>query len=178
MQMSASTDTMDIPTGFDRVAEAKKYFFSNLRWHVLFCLLEKRGSLTISEMARKTGMDVSETVRALEAMELLGFIARGESGYVQQKSFVKNTVNKNEIMSQYVLTSAQANNRILETAGSLTHKTLTLTYNSNRKLVDELLANIGQVIEEFKRKSDLIPEKWDNIYNLSYSLAEMIEEKV
>lgn len=178
MNISVSTEAIDIPRGIDRDAEAKRTFFSSLRWHVLFCLLEKRGSLTISEMARKTGMDISETVQALETMEFLGLISKSDLGYQQQTTFIKNQLDKREITSQYVLTSSQANNRILETAGSLNHKTLTLTYNSHRSLVNELIENISKVIEEFKRKSDLVPEKWDNVYNLSYSLAEMIEEKV
>ncbi len=179
MQIEVQNDWIEIPRGVDRLAEAEKAFFSNLKWQVLFCLLEKNSSLTISDMARKAGLSIQDVVLALESMELMQIVKRTDMGYVQKGAFVKrissNLSDRVEIMSQYVLSSAQANNRILETATSLQHRTHSLTYNSSKTLVNELVENINKALAEFKRKSDSQPELWDNVYNLSYSIVEMIE---
>lgn len=182
MQMEVQHEWIDIPRGVDRLAEAEKAFFSNLKWQVLFCLLEKNGHLSISDMSRKAGLSIHDVVLALESMELMKIITKTEQGYVQKGAFVKrigsNLSDRIEIMSQYVLSSAQANNRILETATSAQHKTHSLTYNSNKTLIGELVESINKALEEFKRKSDSQAESWDNVYNLSYSVVEMIEGKL
>lgn len=179
MQLEIQSEWIEIPRGADRQADAEKAYFSNLKWQALFGLLEKKTDLSISEMAKKINLSIGECVLALESMEVMGIIKKTDQGYQQKGSFVKrvgkSSEDKIDIMSQYVLSSAQANNRILETAGAACHKTLSLTYNSNKNLVNELIENIHKALDEFKKKSDSQSDRWDNVYNLSYSIIDMTE---
>lgn len=178
--MEESIDFLTVPAGTDFRKEAEKNFWSNLKWHSLFCLLEHKGHLPISELAKKVGLNVNQAVLALESMEIIGLIKKTNSGYAQVNDYfnrVSDKKNHVDIMTQFVLSSSQVNNRILETVtSSELHKTKCITYNSNKALAAELFSKIQMAIDEFKLKSNSAKESWDGIYNLSASLIEMTGE--
>ncbi len=178
--LSEANNIIEVPAGTNVRADAEKNFWSNLKWHCLFCLLEQEGHLAISALAQKSGLSVVEAVRALESMEMLGAVKKTENGYAQVQDFFKRvgttTSQHIEIISQYVLSSAQVNNRILETIETGKHKTKCITYNSTQELANELYEKIQKAVDEFKQKSDAAKPKWDGVYNLSASIIEMTSE--
>lgn len=167
---------VQVPQGTDLHKEATKNFWSNIKYHSLFCLIEVNGHLAISELARRVGLTIDETVHALESMELIGKIKKTSDGYVQIESHATriptNRTHK-EIMSQFVLSQMQVSSRILETLENENQITRCITYNSNQALVKELYSKINKAIEEFKEKSDNSKQSWDGVYNLSTSLIQM-----
>lgn len=173
-------EIIEVPAGTNIYADAEKNFWSNLKWHCLFCLLEHTGHLPISLLAQKSGLSIIEAVHALEAMEMLGFVKKTENGYTQVKDSFKRVSNGQaqhmEIIAQYVLSSAQVNNRILETIETGKHKTKCITYNSTKELADELYQKIQEAVNEFRVKSDALKPNWDGVYNLSASIIEMTGE--
>jgi hypothetical protein len=112
-------------------------------------------------------------------MEALGMIKKSSRGYEQCRDSVtriaRTVQGRMEVISQFVLSTNQVNNRILETL-SIDHKTKCLTYNSNKKLVNELFEKIQAAVDEFRVQSDASSEAWDGVYNLSASLIKMTEE--
>lgn len=174
-------DIYEVPAGTDHRLDASRSFWSNAKWRTLFCLLESKGHLPISELAKTVGLTVNDAVAALEATELLGLVKKSEKGYVQTKSYMRrfrsDFLTKFDIISDYLLSSAQVNNRMLETITDENHRTRSLIYNSNKELVAELYANIDNAIENFKKKSEMNKSTWDGVYALSVALIEMTKEQ-
>lgn len=173
-------EVIDVPVGTNIVAEAEKDFWSHLKWQCLFCLLEQMGHLPISTLAKRSGLSIAEAVRALETMEIMNLVRKTDRGYEQTRDSYKRVGRDKshhiEIISQYVLSCAQVNNRILETVSTGAHKTKTVTYNSTKELVDELYQKLQNAVDEFKAKSDAIKPRWDGVYNLSASIIELTGE--
>jgi hypothetical protein len=171
---------IEVPAGTDYRRDAEKNFWTNLQWQTLFCLLESQTTEPLSRLAALSGLENGEALRAVECMELLGFVKRTGHGVTQiDESFVRLPYSKSDrvrIAEQYVHSSNQVANRILETAETGEHLTKCLTYNSNRELVTELYANIQNAINDFKKKSDAAKGAWDGVYNLSASLVKMSGE--
>lgn len=170
---------LQVPEGTDLIKEANKNFWSNIKYHSLFCLIETKGNLPITELAQKVGLSVDETVRALESMEIIGKIKKSSNGYIQVESHATRTPTARthkEIMSQFVLSQMQVSSRILETLNHENQVTRCITYNSNQALVKELYEKISKAVVEFKEKSDNAKETWDGVYNFSTSIIQMTTE--
>lgn len=170
----------EVPAGTDLRADASRSFWSNAKWRTLFSLLEAKGHLPITELARAVGLTVNDAVTALEAMELLKLVERTSKGFAQTKSYMRryrhDFLSNYDIISDYLLSSSQVNNRMLETINDDNHRTRSLIYNSNKELIAELYSNIDRAIEEFKIKSETQKDKWDGVYALSVALIEMTKE--
>jgi DNA-binding MarR family transcriptional regulator len=181
LEMTKQADILEIPKGIDLVSDASRSFWSNAKWRTLFCLIETNGHLPITEMASCVGLTVTDTVAALEGLEKIDLINKSAKGYEQTHSFIRR--NKSdfrshfEIISDYLLSSSQINNRMLETVTDENHKTHSLIYNSNKALVAELHADLRSAIDKFKMKSEQQKNKWDGVYALSLALIEMTKEQ-
>lgn len=170
----------EVPAGTDLKADASRSFWSNAKWRTLFSLIETRGYLPITELAKAVGLTVNDAVAALEAMELLGFVKKSERGYEQTRAYMRryrhDFLTNYDIISDYLLSASQVNNRMLETMSDDNHRTRSLIYNSNKQLIAELYSNIDRAIEEFKIKSENQKDRWDGVYALSVALIEMTKE--
>lgn len=175
-------DVVEIPVGTDYKADAIRNFWSNAKWRTLHCLIENKANLPISEMSKMVGLSVSDVVTALESLELCGLVKKSEAGYVQTQQsiqrFRSDLGHHVDIISDYLLSSSQINNRMLETISDESHITRSVIYNSNRELVDELYAKIDQAITEFKNKSDQARDEWDGVYAMQLALIEMSKGKL
>lgn len=175
------TDILEIPKGTDLVSDASRSFWSNAKWRTLFCMLEGKGHFPISELAKSVGLTVADTVAALEGLELIGLINKSARGYEQTNSFIRRNRGDLrthfEIISDFLLSSSQINNRMLETITDENHRTHSLIYNSNKELVAQLYVDMKAAIDKFKRNSELQKSNWDGVYALSLALIEMTKEQ-
>lgn len=178
--MNENSAVQLIPMGADPVRDAKRHFWADIKWRTLHCLIETSGESPISDLARKASLPIDETVRALEAMELMGVIKKTEKGYVQIKSyFTRDVVTKHDVadeLSDFFNVSHQITNRILESTDPETVFTKRILYTSNKAVAEQLQRDIIEAIEKFKANSEQVKGKWDGIYAISVALTPMTEE--
>ncbi len=176
----SSSAVILIPRGADPQRDAYRNFWANIHWRTLHCLIETSGHLAISELARKASLSIDETVRALEAMEILGFIQKTDKGYKQLVSYYKRETNSKteqmDMLADYFVVSHQITNKILgseDPDGVFTKRVL---YTSSAKVVDELAKDINEAVEKFKKNSEQTKETWDGVYAISVALTPMTKE--
>lgn len=176
-KLDTQETTLEIPRGTDKLLDAEKNMWSNMRWRTLFCLLEAKGHLPISELAQTAGLSSMEAIKALESMELLGMIRKTEKGFAQIKTHFKSFAavpnTRPEIISNFVLSADQALNRLVEQVDSERHKTRSLVYNSSHKAVENLYEKIDKALEEFKVESDNAKNEWDGVFAFSLAIVDV-----
>lgn len=171
---------LNIPKGTDLNREANDKIWSNINWMSTFCLIEKNGSLPITEISKLIGISNNEVLHILEGLEKIGAIRRNLKGYEQTTTLLKRNKsfkNKQEILEDFVISSEQVVNRILETSSSDKHQTRSIVYNSSSHVVKKLYEKIQNAIEEFKIESDNSKESWDGVYALSIALADLTSKE-
>lgn len=171
-------ETLEIPSGHDALREANKGIWNNIRWRVLFCVLEKHGDKSITELARLAKMTVEDTVIALESYELLGYIKKTPQGYTQITNSILRVPNteslKVEVLQDYLFPNMQVINEMLQNPKDENHFSKSLVYNSNSKYFNELKEKITAAVTEFKEKSNSsCPSTWDGVYTLSAVMTQL-----